>query len=119
IADKKEISQTIKNILSKNTIGQHSSFLIPHVQENYPQENLKHIRGNLLEIGKTRYYSKTYKDSNMIELKKVFDNQYKKSKNNNAVEYVEQTYKKFVNDLNYGENTFDYHLLDLYHWEIR
>src|SRR5699024_1371338 len=46
VDDKKEISQTVKNILSKNTIGQHSSFLIPHVQENFPQENLKHIRGN-------------------------------------------------------------------------
>lgn len=119
VDDKKEISQTVKNILSRNTIGQHSSFLIPHVQENYPQENLKHIRGNLLEIGKTRYYSQTYRESNMKELKKVFDNQYNKSKKEDAIDYVEQSYNKFVKDLKYGEGTYDYHLLDLYHWEIR
>lgn len=119
VDDKKENSQTVKNILSRNTIGQHSSFLIPHVQENYPQENLKHIRGNLLEIGKTRYYSQTYKESNMEEFKNVFNNQYRKSKKEDAIDYVEQTYNKFIKDLNYGEDTYDYHLLDLYHWEIR
>src|SRR5699024_9445025 len=79
VEDKKELTTTEKNILSRNTIGQHSSFLIPHVLENYPQDNLQHIRGNLLEIGKTRYYSKEYKESNMIELRKIFDNQYNKS----------------------------------------
>lgn len=119
VDDKKELSPTMKNILSRNTIGQHSSFLIPHVQDNYPQDNLKHIRGNLLEIGKTRYYSQVYKESNMQELKKVFDNQYKKTKKEDALDYVENTYYKFVNDLNYGKDTYDYHLLDLYHWEIR
>ena len=119
IDEKKEISSSTKNILSRNTIGQHSSFLIPHVQDNYPQDNLKHIRGNLLEIGKTRYYSKQYKESNMDELKKVYDNQYNKSNEEDAIEYVNNTFNKFVEDLGYGESTFDYHLLDLYHWEIR
>lgn len=119
VEDKKELSSESKNILSRNTIGPHSSFLIPHVLENYPQEKLQHIRGNLLEIGKTRYFTKEYKESNMSELKKVFDKQYNKSKEENARDYVESTFNKFINDLNYGENTFDYHLLDLYHWEIR
>lgn len=119
VDDKKEVSTKVKNILSRNTIGQHSSFLIPHVQANYPQDNLKHIRGNLLEIGKTRYYSQNYKESNMEELKNVYNNQYNKSKDKDAIEYVENTYNEFVESLKYGKSTYDYHLLDLYHWEIR
>lgn len=119
VEDKKELSNRDINILSKNTIGRHSSFLIPHVRANYPQENLKHIRGNLLEVGKTRYFSSEYRSSDLEQMKKVFDNQYKKTKNTDALDYIEHFYQEFIDKLNYGDDIFDYHLLDLYHWEVR
>src|SRR5699024_5025927 len=106
-------------LLTKNTIGRHSSFLIPHTKNNFNITNLKHIRGNLLETGKARYYSKQYKESNIEEVKPIYNDKYAKSKNKQAEKYAKEIFNKFIIDINYGENIYDYHLLDLYHWEIR
>jgi len=119
VDDKKQLSNEEINLLNKNTIGRHSSFLIPHIKKNYDQENLKHIRGNLLEIGKARYFSKSFKESNINEAKKIFDSQYKKSKIEKYDTLADEMFNDYVERLNYGENIFDFHILDLYHWEVR
>lgn len=119
VDNKKQLSDKEKSLLNKNTIGRHSSFLIPHIKDNYDQENLKHIRGNLLEIGKTRYFSNSYKESSINEAKKIYEKQYKKSKNEEANNLAEEMFEAYIKELSYGENLYDYHILDLYHWEVR
>ncbi|WP_017548112.1 hypothetical protein [Salinicoccus carnicancri] len=119
VDDKKQLSNEELNLLNKNTIGRHSSFLIPHIKENYNQENLKHIRGNLLEIGKTRYFNKQYKESNINEVKKIFDSQYRKAKDDKYNALADEMFADYIDRLNYGVNIYDYHILDLYHWEVR
>lgn len=117
--NEKPLSDKEKHLLSKNTIAKHSSFLIPHIQEQYPQDNLKHIRGNLLEIGQTRNFRTRLKESNFEELKNTYDSRYKKGI---SLEYEKEYYELFdffIEDLNYMDNTFDYHILDLFHWELR
>jgi len=119
IDDKIEVSEYENSLINKNTIGRHSSFLIPQIKKHYPLSDLMHIRGNLLEIGKTRYYSTIFKESNIEEVKKVFLKRYSKSKEETMKKYVEDKFEEFVEDLKYDSNVFDYHLLDLYHWEVR
>lgn len=119
VEDKIELSEKDNNLISKNSIGRHSSFLIPQIKANYSQSNLMHIRGNLLEIGKTRYYRNVYRESNLEEMKKAFINRYAKNVSEDSQKFVNEKYDEFVKQLKYDENVFDYHLLDLYHWEIR
>lgn len=119
VDDKIELSEHENFLISRNTIGRHSSFLIPQIKKHYPLSNLMHIRGNLLEIGKTRYYSNIYKESNIEEVKKVFLNRYSKSQEESMQKYVVNKFEEFVENLNYDSNIFNYHLLDLYHWEVR
>lgn len=106
-------------LLSKNTIAKHTPFLISHIKDNYPQENLKHIRGNLFEIGQTRNFRNQFKESNSTELKRAFEMRYKKNIPDEYEEKFSNLYEEFIENLNYMENVYDYHLLDLFHWEIR
>lgn len=119
VEDKIDLSEKDNNLISKNSIGRHSSFLIPQIKANYKQDNLMHIRGNLLEIGKTRYYRNVFRESNLEEMRKVFINRYAKNVSDDTLKLANEKYDEFIDNLNYDNKVFDYHLLDLYHWEIR
>ena len=119
VENRKELSPIEQKVLSKNTIGRHSSFLIPYVREMFPKPNLKHIRGNLLEIGQARYYRNGYKDSNITESKIMFDKRHKKGLGDQVKEEVDEIFERFVKKTSYGKNIYNYHILDLHYWELR
>ncbi|MFC3900400.1 hypothetical protein [Aliicoccus persicus] len=86
---------------------------------NY-DKSVVHIRSNLYEIGQARHYPKAMKDSNLNELKLTFDQRYKKLlRPNDDIEQYHQLYNNFIQDVKYDENVYDFHLLDLYLWELR
>lgn len=117
--DKLEIEENVKNLITKNTIGPHSQFLVQQILKHFPVDNLLHIRGNLLEIGQSRLYRNEYRESTVEEVKIEFLKKYSTSKNEDAKEFTEKSFDDFIDEINFGNNTYDFHLLDLYYWEIR
>lgn len=120
--DKKNMQLTKEqnNIVNKNTISRHSAYLIPFFLENYPQNDLMHFRANLLEIGQARYMRHGMRESNIDELKITFNKKYKKFlKPEDDEDTFDRTLEEFLTDMDYGTGVYDYHLLDLYNWEIR
>lgn len=117
--NKIELSDKIRNLISKNSIGPASSFLVPQTMEHFPKKDLFHLRGNLLEIGQARLYRSRYRESNIEEVKIEFMKRYGNSKNQVANNYAENSFNDFVENIGFNEKTYDFHLLDLYYWEIR
>lgn len=110
-----------KKIIRKNTIAPHSMFLINLSRKFLPIEGkVVHIRSNLYEIGQAGAYKKTYRESNLEQFKIAFDKRYKKLlKPEDSIEEYDRAYYEFMNELGYTDFIYDYHLLDLYLWEIR
>jgi len=112
------IEDKIRNLISKNSIGPASSFLVPQILEHFPKENLFHLRGNLLESGQARVYRTGYRESDINEVKVEFMKRYGKTSDDQAKLYAEESFNEFLESTNYDENIYNFHLLDLYHWEI-
>src|SRR5699024_9395198 len=54
------------------------------------------------------------------QFKIAFDKRYKKLlKPEDSIEEYDRAYYEFMNELGYTDFIYDYHLLDLYLWEIR
>lgn len=118
--EKRALTEEENKIVNKNTISKHSAYLIPFFLNNYPQNNLKHFRANLLEIGQARYLRNKLKNSSLKEVGLTFDNKYKKFlKDSDDISLYRKQYNEFIEKLNYGTNVYDYHLLDMYNWEMR
>lgn len=118
---KNSFSKKEDTIIRKNSVAPHSMFLI-NLSKKYLNYNNKtvHIRSNLYEIGQAGTYKKRYRESNLDQLKQTFDRRYKGFlKENDNLEEYDRLYEKFIEDLNYEDDIYGYHLLDLYLWEIR
>lgn len=106
-------------ILNRNTNLTHGRFLLPHYNYFFPEDNVLHIRGNLFEIGRA-YYINKYSRNNKSDITRLMSAALLKlanSKNEQNVltDYINDKIVKF----NYDINNSDYHVLDLYYWEIR
>lgn len=106
--------------LSKNTIARHSAFVIPYMKKYYSDLPLNHIRANLLEIGQTFYFKSEYKENNIESSKTAFRNVHKRYLNEGESESViDDMFDDYVDEMKFGEQTYDYHILDLHYWEIK
>lgn len=113
-----KLNEKVKEVVKKNTIAIHSPFFIPFIEKHFEQKNLIHIRANLLEIGQA-YYFRNYKESTVENLRKRFLFKNKAFiKDENTKSKAIHMFNDFADKLNYSENTYDYHLLDLMYWEI-
>lgn len=112
------LSGDMLNILNKNTTQEHSRILLGYYEKFFPQENLLHIRGNLLEIGRA-YFITARKTNNPIEVYNTFHFGIKKYINEN----IEMDIDFYINDqldkMGYNNELYDYHVLDLFYWENR
>lgn len=104
-------------ILSKNSIKGHGRFLINHYTNNFKEQDIMHIRANLLEIGRA-YYLKLDRLNHIKSVKNIFDNSFKSSKYKINKEMLDNIFSESINEM-YYEELFDYHILDLYYWENR
>lgn len=59
------ISPTIKeiNVMKTNSPRNHGRWLIPLYNSAFPQENVMHMRGNLLEIGRAFFIKQNTKNN--------------------------------------------------------
>lgn len=117
--NKIELEDRIRNLISKNSIGPASSFLVPQTLQHFPKKDLFHLRGNLLEIGQARLYRSKYRESNINEVKVEFMKRYANTKETQIQTYAEESFDDFVEEIKFDQKTYDFHLLDLYYWEIR
>lgn len=118
--DDKKLSDEENRMLFKNTIGRHSAFMIPYIKKNYSNLPLNHIRANLLEIGQTFYFLNEYKENHIDSSRTAFKNVHRKYLNEDEDDSImDKMFDDYVEEMNYGENTFDYHILDLHYWEIK
>lgn len=113
------LSKDEKKILDRNTVFSHGRYLLPQYNYHFPEFSTLHIRGNLFEIGRAYFIKPNSKnDSNDI-----YNISYASLTNIDlSVEHL-KIIKKHINDniikFNYDKNLYDYHVLDLYYWEIR
>ncbi|TVT28883.1 hypothetical protein FO441_00970 [Salinicoccus cyprini] len=117
--DNKHLTTAEEQALIKNTIGRHSAFLIPYLRDMYPTDNLKHIRGNLMEIGETFYFKKDYQNSNIKNARKVFKNEHRTESAHNQEKTLDEMFNEYISEIQYDQNLFDYHILDMQYWELR
>lgn len=115
--DDNDFTENELNVLSKNSIKGHGRFLIRHYNNNFKEEDIIHIRANLLEIGRA-YYLKLDRPNHIKSVKNVFDNSFKSNKLKISKEILDNRFFKSIDELYYDE-VFDYHMLDLYYWENR
>ena len=116
--DRKLSDQEIE-VLNKNTILTHGRFLLPHYNHYFPEDDVLHIRGNLFEIGRAYFINKTSRN-NKNDITRLLSASLLKSVNSEEkhkvlTDYINENITKF----NYHNNNHDYHVLDLYYWEIR
>lgn len=107
-------------ILSKNSINKHTQNMLPFIHHQYPYNNLMHIRANLLELGQARDYRNRYVESTKTIAKEKYMERTKKVLGTDfKAKEIENQYDLFVKKLNFGENIFDYHIMDINYWEVR
>lgn len=112
------LDEDIINILNRNTTQEHSRILLAYYEKFFPQENLLHIRGNLLEIGRA-YFITAKKTNNPIEVYNTFHFGIKKYINENIDSDVNIYINNQLDKMGYNDNLYDYHVLDLFYWENR
>jgi len=116
--DKKEfgLSKQQSEIIKKNAVKSHGKFIFSFYLKNFPEFKVMHMRGTPLEIGRAYFLAKNRKSS-IEEIKSTFMFNFKNSelsesdKNNVFSDAIEQ--------FEYHNDVFGYHLLDLYYWENR
>lgn len=107
-------------VLKRNTIKPHGQWLIPLYREYFGDEDVLHLRGNLLEIGRAYFVKKDSKNT-ADEVEGIFYALLKKHFTN-----IKEAEEKFGYILKYGlkkflydKSLFGYHKMDLFYWEIR
>lgn len=108
------------NILNKNTITHHGRFVLPLYKKELPFDDLLHIRGNLLEIGRSTHISTTTENTIEDMEKKVISFLTKNiKKDNKYYNILKHTATNIVSDYQYHKYSHDFHLMDLLYWENR
>lgn len=115
----KKLTSQDTEILDKNTNLTHGRFLLPHYNYYFPADNVLHIRGNLFEIGRA-YFINKYSRNNHSDITRLISTGLLEQARNEdekklLLNYINDNISKF----NYNNNNLNYHVLDLYYWEIR
>lgn len=119
-ADDKELTEEENFAISKNSIARHSGFFVAYLRNNFDLENLIHIRANLLEIGQAYLIKDEYDDNNVESGLKTFFKRFNAviGKKDTVKEVAKNMYYDYIEETKFGENIYDYHLIDLLYWEV-
>lgn len=113
------LSKEELKILDRNTVFSHGRYLLPQYNYYFPEFSTLHIRGNLFEIGRAYFIKSTSKN----DKNDIYNISHASLTNTNLSAEQLKIIKKHINDkiikFNYHKNLYDYHVLDLYYWEIR
>jgi len=118
--EERKLTEEDLELLSKNTIRTHGRFLLPHYNHHYPGPNTLHIRGNLFEIGRA-YFIKSTSKNNKKDITSIVSRPLVKTVNKNSKEEndILNNIEDKIEQFNYNQNNYEYHVLDLFYWEIR
>lgn len=117
--DKRTLTDEEVSILNKNSPYSHGRFLLPHYNYYFPKNSTLHIRGNLFEIGRAYFIGKNSNNNRSDVYKIVYQSMKKHFTDKTDDNFIKEEINKFIERFNYDENNFNYHVLDLYYWEIR
>lgn len=115
----RKLTENETEVLNKNTNLTHGRFLLPHYNHYFSQEKVLHIRGNLFEIGRAFFIKKYTRNHKNEIIKLVSSSLFKEIENKNETKILEEYLNDNIEKFNYHNNNYEYHLLDLYYWEIR
>src|SRR5699024_7218127 len=112
------LSEEALGIINKNTTQEHSRILLDYYEKLFPQKNLLHIRGNLLEIGRA-YFITARKTNDPVEVFNTFHFGIKKYINEDIETDINFYIQNQIEKMGYYNELYDYHVLDLFYWENR
>lgn len=114
--DEAELSVTDyeHSVLDRNTVKRHGRLLLPLYNNFFPEENIIHVRGNLLEIGRFIFFEGTHSNARIKKhLLRVL-----KKQNKNNLEVFSKYLDKSIEVFNYNKPFLGYDQLDLFYWEF-
>lgn len=115
--DSKVLTEEEVYVLNKNTVKAHGRFLLKHYNDSFPENEVMHIRANLLEIGRA-YFLNNDRPSSIESVKNVYNFNLKSYTKVLSKEVLDSVFYEGIEDFHY-EELYDYHLLDFYYWENR
>ena len=115
--ENEDLSEEEVEVLNKNTVKIHGRFLLKHYVHSFPEDSVMHIRANLLEIGRAHFLNND-RPSNIKSIKNVYDFDLKSYFKVLPKADLDLVFNEGIKEFHYNE-TYDYHLLDLYYWENR
>lgn len=115
----KTLTEEEYRAITKNSIAMHSRFFIAYLRKNYDLTNLTHIRANLLEIGQAYIGRHKNKPDSIETALEAFKNRFRSDiKNENDEKVMEEMFFDYIDKTNFGENFYNYKILDLFYWEV-
>lgn len=115
--DNKVLTEEEVYVLNKNTIKTHGRFLLKHYNDSFPENEVMHIRANLLEIGRAHFLNND-RPSNIESIKNVYDFHLKSYTKIVSKEVLDDIFYEGITEFHY-KDLYGYHLLELYYWENR
>ncbi|KKK33962.1 hypothetical protein WN59_10195 [Salinicoccus sediminis] len=115
---RKKLTKEDKMNLEKNTILQHGRYILPYYLDTFPGDRVMHIRGNLLEIARSYFYQRN-RANDVSSVISTFKFGFRKFYEEVGESVVDNKLSTSLENLSYGQNLFDYHILDLFYWEDR
>lgn len=115
--DNKVLTEEEVYVLNKNAVKAHGRFLLKHYNDSFPENEVMHIRANLLEIGRAHFLNND-RSSSIESVKNVYDFHLKSYTKVLSKEVIDSVFYEGIEGFHY-EKLYDYHLLDLYYWENR
>ncbi|WP_204181780.1 hypothetical protein [Staphylococcus sp. GDY8P152P] len=115
--DDYSLTEKEHKVMDKNSIKQHGRKLIPFYNKHFKENNIIHVRGNLLEIGRAVFHD----GSNSTD--RIKWHILKTLKNKIGVDEIEtkvlnKNIENALRELNYEGIKYDFDSLDLYYWEV-
>src|SRR5699024_8519249 len=116
----RKLTEEDLDLLNKNTIRPHGRFLLPHYNHYFPGVDTLHIRGNLFEIGRA-YFIKSTSKNNKKDIVNIVSGSLLKTVDKESTEEtdIRENIESKIEQFNYDQNNYEYHVLDLFYWEIR
>lgn len=117
-ASDRKSDQIPRDILARNTLGNHGSWLLPYYLSNFPEENVIHIRGNTYGVYKAPWHAA--EDNNHIAgLRTLHRMLTRGDRGHEAPESREAHFMDGVRRWQYDGDIFGYHRNELLYWEMR
>src|SRR5699024_957538 len=107
-----------EEIINKNSTFNDQDMLLEYYENYYPETNVIHIRSNLLEIARAHNITPR-KTNNYREILNTMRYRLRNNWKETLSEEMKTYELKKVEEYNYTEYLYGYHLLDLFHWEHR